>query len=151
RSVEVRERDFVVEYEQDGQAHSVTAEHVRSTIPINLLARGLKPPVPAGILQAAQQIDYRAMILIYLVFERERFSQYDVFYFPEENLPITRLSEPKNFSDGYGPSNRTAICAELPCSPDSLEWKQSDEELAKLVHKTLEAVNIPLPAPVTKV
>ena len=108
----------VVYQDRDGQTLTLDANHVWSTIPITLLAKCLKPAVPPEILQAAEAIRYRAMILIYLVLEQERFSEFDAHYFPEAAIAISRLSEPKNYNTGQGPKNLTVLCAELPCTPD---------------------------------
>jgi ubiquinone/menaquinone biosynthesis C-methylase UbiE len=43
-------------------------------------------------------MSHRAMILIYLVLEQPQFTPFDAHYFPEANLALTRLSEPKNYS-----------------------------------------------------
>jgi hypothetical protein len=42
------------------------------------------------------------------------FNTFDAYYFPEESIPISRLSEPKNFSSSSEPRSRTVLCAELP-------------------------------------
>jgi protoporphyrinogen oxidase len=140
-----------VYYEKDGRAFELGANYVWSTIPITVLAKCLKPAVPAEILKAAEGIDYRAMILIYLVLEQERFSEYDAHYFPEASIPISRLSEPKNYNNGHGPKNLTVLCAELPCAPDSLEWSKSDEELGELACNALETSGIPVKAPIKRI
>lgn len=141
----------VVRYESDGQVRSVDADHVWSTIPVTALARCLKPSPPAAYLRAVEGIDYRAMILVYLVLEQERFTQYDAHYFPEENTLVSRVSEPKNFSDGQGAQNRTVLCAELPCSSNGPEWHLSDDELGKRVCDALAASGIPVRAPLRRV
>lgn len=138
-------------YEQDGQLLSLRANYVWSTIPITSLARCLKPCPPPQYLRAAESIDYRAMILIYLVLEQNRFSEYDAHYFPEPAIPISRLSEPKNYSNGQGPPNRTVLCAELPCAPDGPEWDASDEELGRLLCHALEAADIPVRGPILEI
>jgi protoporphyrinogen oxidase len=143
--------EHVVAYEQDGQTALLQADHVWSTIPITALIRYLQPSPPAEYLQAATGIDYRAMILIYLVLGQDRFSEYDAHYFPEQEIPISRLSEPKNYRDGHGPENLTVLCAELPCSPDGPEWEQSDEELGQLMGQALDRAGIPVQAPVQQV
>jgi protoporphyrinogen oxidase len=140
-----------VYYEKDGCALSLDTNHVWSTIPINILARCMKPGPPPECLQAAETIDYRAMILIYLVLEQNRFSEFDAYYFPELDIPISRLSEPKNYSNGQGPKNLTILCAELPCSSDGPEWNKSDEELGQLVLDALDTAGIPVQAPIKKV
>jgi len=140
-----------VHYERDGRVVALDVNHVWSTIPITVLARCLRPAVPAEILQAAEGIHYRAMILIYLVLEQERFSEFDAHYFPEASILISRLSEPKNYSNGQGPKNLTVLCAELPCTPDGPEWNQSDNELGRLACAALDAAGIPVRAPVRQI
>jgi protoporphyrinogen oxidase len=151
RSVETTDGAVsMVRYEKGGQPLSLGANYVWSTIPMTSLARCLKP-CPPEYLRAAAGIDYRAMILIYLVLEQDRFSEYDAHYFPEPNVPISRLSEPKNYRDGQGPPNLTVLCAELPCAADGPEWGQSDEELGRLVCAALKAAGLPVQTPVKEV
>lgn len=140
-----------VEYEQDGQTRWLPADQVWSSIPITALARSLKPSPPPELLGPVDRIDYRAMILIYLVLGQERFGEYDAYYFPELTIPITRVSEPKNFSNGQGPSNVTVLCAELPCAPDGPEWGKTDEELGVLVCQALHTAGAPVEAPIRQV
>ena len=144
-------KGHIVHYDQDGHNRSIHANLVWSTIPITILARSLKPGPPLENLQAAASIDYRAMILIYLVLEQDQFSEYDAHYFPEPEIPISRLSEPKNYANREEPVNRTVLCAELPCSPDDPVWGQSDEALGKLVCESLETAGIPVRSPVEQI
>jgi protoporphyrinogen oxidase len=137
--------------ESNGRTTVLNANHVWSTIPITVLAKCLRPAVPREVLQAAEAIHYRAMILIYLVLEQESFSEFDAHYFPETSIPISRLSEPKNYSSGQGPKHFTVLCAELPCAPDGPEWIKSDDELGRLVCDALETAGIPVRAPVRQV
>lgn len=142
---------FRIVYEQDGQAREVLADQVWSTIPITALARSLQPAPPSAITEAASRIDYRAMILIYLVLEQDQFTEFDAHYFPSRDIPITRLSEPKNYSGTREPAGRTVLCAELPCSPEDLVWNQTESELGDLVCRSLEIAGIPVQAPVSRV
>jgi protoporphyrinogen oxidase len=140
-----------VEYERDGQTHRLEVDHVLSSIPITALAQSLRPSPPKELLHPVERIDYRAMILIYLVLGQERFSEYDAYYFPEPAIPVARVSEPKNFSNGQGPPNVTVLCAELPCAPDGPEWQQSDDELGVLVCRALRTAGAPVTAPIKQV
>jgi protoporphyrinogen oxidase len=152
QSVEIEKGAIrVVCQDSDGQTLALNADQVWSTIPITILAKCLKPAVPEEILKAAESIHYRAMILIYLVLEQERFSDFDAHYFPEAAIPISRLSEPKNYSDGYGPKGVTVLCAELPCEADSPEWRMSDGELGRLTWRALEMAGIPVQAPISQI
>jgi protoporphyrinogen oxidase len=140
----------MVHYSQNGQARSLHADYVWSTIPITALLGLLRPSPPAECLRAAENIEYRAMVLIYLILEQDRFSEYDAHYFPEARIPFSRLSEPKNYANGQGPENSTVLCAELPCSPDGPEWAASDLELGQLMCDGLKAAGLPVRAPVRK-
>ncbi len=128
----------------------VEARQVLSTIPLPALVRALQPPAPAPVLASAAALSYRAMILIYLVLDADRFSDYDAHYFPELDIPITRLSEPKNYSLADAPGT-TVLCAELPCSASDAVWRASEADLARLVAGSLDRAGIPLHAPVRKV
>jgi len=123
---------------------------VWSTIPVSALVEALQPAPPEAILEAARGIEFRAMILVYLVLEHDRFSEYDAHYFPETAIRISRLSEPKNYGLA-GTPNRTVLCAELPCSPADPEWDLADDDLGRIVSDALERVSLPLRAPIKEV
>lgn len=140
-----------VHCEREGQVITHRADHVWSTIPASALIQCLHPSAPPGVIQASKNIEYRAMILIYLVLEQGRFSEYDAHYFPEPDIPITRISEPKNYSNTDEPKDRTVLCAELPCSPTDPEWHMTDEALGKLVCNSLESAAIPVRTPIKEI
>ena len=139
-----------VTYDQEGTTRSVEADYVWSTLPVTVLVRCLRPEAPRAVLDAARWTSYRAMILVYLVLEQDRFTEYDAHYFPEAEIRITRLSEPKNYS-GVGPPGRTVLCAELPCSTLDADWALSDDDLGRVVCEALERAGLPVRAPVKEV
>ena len=124
--------------------------HVWSTLPLNLLVRSMEPAAPDAVLEAAAAIQFRAMILIYILLEQDRFTEYDAHYFPEERVPISRLSEPKNYSAATDPHGLTVLCAELPCDTASSYWRMSDEELAAVVQQSLALAGLPIRAAIRR-
>lgn len=138
-------------FECDGRPQSIEAGQVWSTLPINLLARSIQPRPSPEISQAANVLGFRAMILIYLTLRQRQYSEYDAHYFPEERIPISRLSEPKNYSGADEPGDRTVLCAELPCQADSPLWRMTDDELGRLVCDALSEAGIPVQAPLLRV
>ena len=96
-------------------------------------------------------ISYRAMVLIYLVLEQRQWTPYDAHYFPETDIKLTRLSEPKNYSGAGEPSDRTVLCGELPCTVDDDVWNAPDGELANMVRDSLERCGLPIRATVSQV
>lgn len=140
------DQPWKVQVSQQGASRVLDADYVWSTIPITMLARltTTAPPEAAG---NTPGIDYRAMLLVYLQLDVDQFTPTDAHYFPEANISITRLSEPKNYSDLTTPTGSTVLCAELPCAPGDSTWAMSDEELGKLVVRDINTAGLPLKRP----
>lgn len=145
------ERKKTIHFIKNGNQQSLEVDYIWSTIPITNLVELLSPAAPADILEAARNLEYRAMILIYLVLDQDQFTEYDAHYFPESAIAISRLSEPKNYNVAEKPIGQTVLCAELPCSRNDAVWQYSDRELADLMKKSLSDAGIPVQVPVQEV
>jgi protoporphyrinogen oxidase len=121
----------------------IEARQVLSTIPISLLARLIQPAAPEAVLASACSLRFRAMILIYMTLDTDRFTEYDAHYFPDAEIGITRLSEPKNYGLADLPG-RTILCAELPCSTEDAVWRATDSELGVVLAQALKAAGLPV-------
>ena len=124
------------------------ADWVWSTLPISLLARMVSPEAPEIVRGAGSQIEYRAMVLIYITLGVDRYTEYDAHYFPEASVAITRLSETKNYAALTEPGGRTTLCAEIPCSPGDGLWERSDEELVEQLLRDLRTAGLPETGPI---
>ena len=125
------------------QVGVVDAARVWSTAPVAALAPMIDPAPPPGILAAASGLEHRALVLVYLVIERAAYTAFDAHYFPALDNPVSRLSEPKRYRDGDDPTDRTVLCAEIPCSVDDPIWKSSDLELQAMVERSLARERLP--------
>lgn len=145
RAVELRcAPDRVVVRTAAGE--EVGAKVCFSTVPLTALARLVRPEAPAQALRAASALGFRAMVLVYLVVPRARYTAFDAHYIPGPQTPVSRLSEPKNYRHGDDPPGRTVLCAELPSAPGSELWETPDEELGRTVAAGLVACGLPEPA-----
>jgi protoporphyrinogen oxidase len=142
---------FAVEVDGPEGARTLEAEHVWSTIPVGLLARMLDPEPPPEVLHAAEALEQRAMLLVYLVLEQDRYTEYDAHYFPSLDVPMTRLSEPKNYSGRRDPRGRTVLCAEIPCAKEDPAWSADARTLGRLVEEGLARAGLPAPGGVLDV
>jgi protoporphyrinogen oxidase len=125
------------------------AEHVWSTAPLTTLARRMHPPPPDAVREAAATLQHRAMVLLYLVLDQTRWTEYDAHYFPGPDVCASRLSEPRNYRDDPDdPPGRTVLCAELPCWPGDDVYAADDGVLAARLCAQLRAAGLPEPRPV---
>lgn len=136
--------------EREGKAISIPCDHVWSTIPLPTLLRSLEPEASAEVLACAEGLTFRSMVLVYIVLSQDRFTEFDAHYFPETAIPISRLSEPKNYSL-HGNAGTTVLCAEIPCSVQDAVWSLSPEALGQLVLDTLSSLSLPVRGPVKEV
>jgi protoporphyrinogen oxidase len=122
----------------------VVAGHAFSTVPLPLLARLAVPGPPAEVLADAARLRFRAMVLVYLVHQGGRWTAYDAHYFPGPETRLTRISEPVNYrASGEDPSDRSVLCAEIPCAVGDDVWTATDDELAALVEDGLQVTGLP--------
>ena len=135
----------------NGNESRLETDYIWSTIPITTLARIVTPPPSPSIMDAGREIRYRAMILIYLVLAQPQFTEFDAHYFPEAEVKLTRLSEPKNYSIAKEPAERTVLCGELPCHVGDEIWRSSDEELGELMRESLARAGLPVKSSVLQV
>jgi protoporphyrinogen oxidase len=140
-----------VTYKINGKLETIEADYVWSTIPLTVLAKVVEPHSPLEVIEASRQISYRAMILIYLVLNQKHWTEYDAHYFPEADIKLTRLSEPKNYSASVEPKNRTILCGELPCEVNDEMWNASDDELAELVRDSLGKCGLPIESEILEI
>lgn len=150
RKIELGEKQTVT-FEKNGDLETIEADYVWSTIPISVLAKAVSPIAPSEVIEASQNISYRAMVLIYLVLAQPQWTEFDAHYFPEAEIKLTRLSEPKNYCVAEEPKNRTVLCGELPCTVNDEVWNSSDEELAEMVKDSLEKCGLPIKSEILEI
>jgi len=137
--------------ERNGAEEIIDADHVWSTIPLIVLSKVMSPAAPTQVADASNRISYRAMVLIYLVVEQPQWTPFDAHYFPEADIELTRLSEPKNYGVARHPEGKTILCGELPCAVGDEIWTASDEDLGARVKASLERYGLPVKAPVSRI
>ena len=112
---------------------ALDAGAVLTTMPVPALAAAFDPLPPAAVVEALDRCRNRAVVLVYLVVGRDRFTPFDAHYFPGPETVVSRLSEPKNYRDGDDPPGRTVLCAEIACWPGDDLWQCSEDQLGELV------------------
>ncbi|GMU79642.1 MAG: amine oxidase [Acidimicrobiia bacterium] len=106
---------------------------VASSIPVPALVAMGGDSVPVSVRDAAEALEFRGLVLVYLVLTRPRWTEFDAHYFPALDTLASRVSEPKNYRDGDDPEDVTVLCAEIPCTAGDATWSAPDDALAARV------------------
>lgn len=99
-----------------------------STLPLNLLIKYLRPTAPKDIMNISNNLKYRGLRLAIISLDLNSFSDNASIYYPQSNIPFTRIYEPKNRSKNMAPSDKTCIVVEVPCQPEDLIYNNSEDE-----------------------
>lgn len=135
----IEHHDRIIVGLSDGRL--VTASHVHATVPAWRVASWLglhedplgPPPV-------------RAVVLVYLVLDRRPYTTFDAHYLPDRQVLVSRVSEPTNYRDSADdPTDRTVLCAEIPCWPGDDVWTAGADALGGRVADDLVRSGLPDP------
>tara|TARA_B100000700_G_C14975144_1_gene823475 strand:- start:231 stop:1547 length:1317 start_codon:yes stop_codon:yes gene_type:complete len=110
----------------------IEVSRVVSTLPLPLLIRRMNLVTPTKINQIIDSFRYRAVKLTILFLNKNRFSNNASIYFPQKEIPFTRIYEPKNRSIYMAPKNKTCIVIESPYHQGEVSNK-NDLEKIKLI------------------
>ncbi|MGL5858776.1 MAG: protoporphyrinogen/coproporphyrinogen oxidase [Angustibacter sp.] len=124
-----------------GELH---AGQVFSSLTLRDLGRIARPAPSAQAVGDAAGLTFRAIVLVYLVHDGGRWTEYDAHYLPGDQTPVSRISEPANYRDSLeDPTSRTVLCAEIPCAIGDELWTADAAELAALVQDGLRRSHLP--------
>jgi len=128
--------------EQAGTKRELKCDCVLSTIPIKTLIHILFPKPPAAVITAADSLRYRALVLLYLLLNKERVSEYQWVYFSDAEFVFNRFSEFKNLSEKVAPSGKTSLCVEITCFLGDRIWNAENSEIYERSISAMETAGI---------
>ncbi|MBF0261256.1 MAG: FAD-dependent oxidoreductase [Magnetococcales bacterium] len=111
---------------------------VLSTIPVNQLVLYLGEEIPNEVRQAANELDYAALVLLYLDLDHIDPLGSHILYFSEPEFPFNRISDVGKFSRDMVPEGQTALCLEVTCSVGDAVWNMDDDEIFAMCFSPLE-------------
>lgn len=106
---------------------------VISTSHLSHLISLIYPKVTPLVKKAASSLKHRSLILVYLVFNKDRLIQDSWMFFPEKKFIFNRLSEQKAFSESMVPPHKTVLIAEITCEYGDNRWAATDDNLVSKV------------------
>jgi len=128
-----------VEYRNGTNLKEISAENFISSMPISRLVKLLKPLPPAEILKSAEQLAYRAFIIVVLVIDKAALFPDQWLYVHSPAVQVGRIQNFKNWSRFMVPDqNKTSIGMEYFCNQNDRTWKMADNELVEMAALEME-------------
>jgi protoporphyrinogen oxidase len=117
-------------------------EEFLCTYAITDLVRALDPAPPREVVEAADRLGFRDIIVLFLGLDTEQVSEDHWIYFPDPDLFFGRVHEPKNWSPVMAPEDQTGLVVEVFCYKDEPVWEESDGRLIQRSADKLEELGL---------
>ena len=136
----VHDSEMIQAIEVNGN-QTVETEEVLSTLPISQFIQMMEPAPPVDVLLISEDLRYRYLILVAILLDRDSVSPNASVYFPDSDIPFTRIYEPKNRNPLMAPSGKTSLVAEIPCQFGDIVWTEKESRLVQRVTSYLVKEN----------
>ncbi len=121
----------------------ISGEQFISSMPLPELMIRLDPSPPPDVLQAAQQLIYRAFILVGLIVDRADLFPDQWIYVHDPAVKVGRIQNFKNWSAAMVPDSRkTSLGMEYFCTEGDDTWTMSDADLVNLAVRELASLGL---------
>lgn len=131
-----------VQFLHSGEKKMVDFDYLISTIPLKYLTEYLLEPEEKRSIELAKQLKYRDIRIIYVVMDKDYYSDVHWIYLLDQHFRFNRLSEQKNLNKESSPSGKTVISLDISCNCNDGVWNMTDEELFKLALHDLSYMGI---------
>lgn len=120
----------------------ISVEQLVCTIPLNHLLNMMVPAPPRELLGLARGLHFRCVILAVFFLNKASLSKNASIYFPEREIPFTRIYEPKMRSSFMAPVGQTSLVAEIPCQMEDNVWQEDDSSILDRVRNHLLKIGL---------
>lgn len=128
-----------IRYRKDNVEHEIVCDACISTLPINYLPKIMQPLAPENVLQAANQLRYKPIVVLGLLVKKQKCI--DSLYVYYRNHVFHRVGEPKNGGLIVNPPDHTVLIIEMTCEIGDAKWNL-DDSIKAAVYKDLAAEGI---------
>lgn len=98
----------------------------------------LDPLPPEDVLAAARGLRFRSQVHLFITINKERITDDQWIYFPDEKIPFARVTEMKNFSEKMSPPGKTSWFIEFFCNEGDPISRMSADELYEIAMPPIE-------------
>ncbi|HSG48311.1 MAG TPA: NAD(P)/FAD-dependent oxidoreductase [Longimicrobiales bacterium] len=122
---------------------SVEADHVISTMPLQGLARAIRPSLPDAVATAADGLRYRDFLVVALILDGDGLFPDNWIYVHTPGVKVGRIQNFNNWSRAMVPEpGRTCLGLEYFCFEGDGLWTSGDGELIALAERELASLGV---------
>jgi protoporphyrinogen oxidase len=133
--VEISNENITKVITNDNQVYE--CDYLINTIPIGEFTLMIDQNSNHQITEYANSLDYRALHLIYVLYNEDLNIDDTWLYFPEEKIPFSRICVPSNFTPHINLQGKTCLCVEFPCDINDSIWNSDTKDLATIIDQVL--------------
>jgi protoporphyrinogen oxidase len=135
-----------VAIEHDGQWTTLPCDLLISTIPFDVLGGLLEThrsePNLVAMHEAANRLQYRHLILVYVVVSCDQLTDDHWIFYPDREQIFGRIFEQKQLSRTMVPDGKTVICCDIVADEAGDRWCLTDAQLGERCVRDLRASGI---------
>ncbi|MFA6263064.1 MAG: FAD-dependent oxidoreductase [Candidatus Babeliales bacterium] len=119
-------------------------DYLISSMPLRHFVLSMDPLPPEAVVNAAQALRYRGLIIINLIVNKVSICPDHWLYIHDKDVAMVRLDNMNNFSLRLvdDATTHTTLCLEYFAWPDDSEWKMADKDLVKRGAEELEKIGL---------
>lgn len=127
---------------KNGDRNIFEADNFLSSIPITELINIMSPEPPQEIVEASRKLHYRDLLVVALMFDKERITRENWIYIPEPVISFGRIHEPKNWSPEMAPADKSCLVFEYFCNEGDNIWTMENKKLIDLTIEDFIKIDI---------
>ena len=127
----------------DGRLTRYLGQHFLSTLPIRELIRGMSPPPPPEVVEAAEALKYRDFLSVVLIVDRPETFPDTWIYIHEPDVRLGRVQNFKNWSPDLVPDpSKSSLGLEDFCFEGDDLWTMADADLIALGRREMDQIGL---------
>lgn len=121
-----------IDFEHKGKKVILEFDHLISTIPLKYFCEYLTIPEKRDITEASVKLCYRDIRVIYIVLDKDYYSDVHWIYLLDPHYNFNRLSEQKNLNKESSPEGKTVISLDIACNYNDKIWNMAEDDFLQL-------------------
>lgn len=144
-SIQTNGKDQVlsITYRQGDEEVVLPGSHFLFSMPITAVIRGMNPPPPPQVLDAAKHLKYRDFLTVCLIIDKPDLFPDNWIYIHDSSVQTGRIQNYGNWSPDMVPeAGRSGLGLEYFCNVGDDLWNTPEEDLVELAKRELEILGL---------